>query len=316
MSYLEITEPLRKLPVADTDAVCAVDMGSRVFTLVCGYRLDNHVVTKTVCHAPLEIGADIAHNRGRISAGKLTEIGAVLSDFRDCATHLGVSRIIAAATAGVGRAANARKLVGLGQAAGIAVELMDEQREGELGYLAATGGKSGRLVSKLRSHSCQVAWKTEAGTSVIYLDTGYVKAYENFISTASSIGEATDTYREFLKQHIRLPSGTRQLVALSAITCASYITGLTEDRVRDTALSAVKVAARLDEVQELLAPEFEALKHSGSNMAELLAGLIFLDCLLSRTGHEQVFISGADLPMGLIHEHFGKQAPARPGSAP
>jgi exopolyphosphatase/pppGpp-phosphohydrolase len=305
MSYLEITEPLRKLPVVDTDAVCAVDMGSRVFTLVCGYRLDNRVVTRTICHAPLEVGADIARNRGRISAGKLAGISAVLSDFRDCASHLGVSRILAAATAGVGRAANAGKLIALGQAENIAVELMDEQREGELGYLAATGGRSGRLVSKLRSHSCQVAWKTGSGTSMIYLDTGYVKAYEDFISTASSIGEATDTYREFLKSRIRLPSGTRQLIALSALTCASYITGLTEDRIRDTALSAGKVAAKLDEVQELLAPEFEMLKHSGNDMAEALAGLIFLDCLLSRTGHEAVFISGADLPMGLIHEYFG-----------
>jgi hypothetical protein len=85
---------------------------------------------------------------------------------------------------------------------------------------------------------------------------------------------------------------------------------LPEDRVRNTTLSAAKVAARLDGLQELLKPEFDALKHSGSNIAEVLSGLIFLDCLLSRTGHTQVTISGADLPMGLIHEHFGSQAPA------
>ena len=113
MSYLEITEPLRKIPVSDADAVCAVDMGSRIFTLVCGYRLDNRIVTKTICHAPLALGADIARNHGRISTGKLAEIGAVLSDFRDCSTHLGVTRIIAAATVAVGRAANARKLIDL-----------------------------------------------------------------------------------------------------------------------------------------------------------------------------------------------------------
>jgi exopolyphosphatase/pppGpp-phosphohydrolase len=314
MSYLEITEPLRKLPVADADAVCAVDMGSRLFTLVCGYRLDNRIVTKTVCHAPLDLGADIARNHGRISAVKLTEIGAVLSDFHDFSTHLGVSRILAAATAGVGRAANARKLLDLGQSEGIIVELMDEQREGELGYLAATGGKDECLVSKLRSRSCQVAWKTAAGISVIYLDTGYVKAYEHFISKASSIGEATDTYRDFLKQHIQLPGGTRQLIALSAIACASFITGLPEDRVRNTALSAARVEAKLEEVQKLLTPEFDALKLSGGDMAEVLTGLIFLDCLLSRTGHGEVFISGADLPMGLIHEHFGGEGIQPAGS--
>jgi exopolyphosphatase/pppGpp-phosphohydrolase len=310
MTYLEITEPLRKVPVADADAVCAVDMGSRIFALVCGYRLDNRIVTKTICNTPLELGADITRNRGRISDGKLAEIRAVLSDFRDCSRHLGVSRIIAAATAGVGRAANARVLPDLGQAEDIAVELMDEQREGELGYLAATGGKSDRLVCKLRSHSCQVAWKTTAGTTVIYLDTGYVKAYEDFISKAYSIGEATDTYREFLKRHIRLPAGMQQLIALSATSCASFITGLTEERVRDTALPAVKVAARLDELQGLLTPEFEALKRSGSDMAEALSGLIFLDCLLSRTGHTRVVISGTDLPMGLIHEYFASREPA------
>jgi exopolyphosphatase/pppGpp-phosphohydrolase len=309
MSYLEITEPLRKLPVADADAVCAVDMGSRVFTLVCGYRADNRIVTKHVCNAPLDVGANITRNRGAISARKLAEIGAVLSDFRACSTHLGVTRIIAAATAGVGRATNASALIDLGQTEGIAVELMDQQREGELGYLAATGGKSNRLVSKLRSHSCQVAWKTAAGITVIYLDTGYVKAYEDFIRKASSIGEATDTYRDFLKREFHLPSGTQQLIALSATACASFITGLPRDRVRNTALSAAKVAARLDGVQELLTPEFEALKHSGSDMAEVLTGLIFLDCLLSRTGHAQVAISGADLPIGLIHEHFGSQNP-------
>ena len=310
MSYLEITEPLRKLPVADSDAVCAVDLGSRVFTLVCGYRLDNHLVTKTICHAPLDVGADITRNRGMIGTRKLAEIGAVLSDFRDCATHLGVTRIIGAATAGVGRATNAHRLIDLGQATAIVVELMDEQREGELGYLAATGGQSGLLVSKLRSHSCQVAWNIGDGIRVVYLDTGYVKAYDDFIRQASSIGEATDTYRDFLKRHIQLPSGTRQLVALSATTCASFITGLTEERVRDTVLSASRVSRRLDEVQGLLMPEFEALKHSGADMAEVLAGLIFIDCLLSRTGHEQVLISGADLPMGLIREYFGNPQPA------
>jgi len=31
---------------------------------------------------------------------------------------------------------------------------------------------------------------------------------------------------------------------------------------------------------------------------------------LSRSGHTQVTISGADLPMGLIHEHFGSQTAA------
>jgi exopolyphosphatase/pppGpp-phosphohydrolase len=194
MSYLEITEPLRKLPVADADAVCAVDMGSRVFTLVCGYRTGNRIVTKHVCNAPLDVGADITRNRGTISARKLAEIGAVLSDFRACSTHLGVTRIIAAATAGVGRAANAPELIDLGQAEGIAVELMDKQREGELGYLAATGGKSDRLVSKLRSHSCQVAWKSAAGITVIYLDTGYVKAYEDFIRRASLPGRNSSSH--------------------------------------------------------------------------------------------------------------------------
>lgn len=310
MSYLEITEPLRKLPVSDADAVCAVDMGSRVFTLVCGYRTGNRIVTRNVCHAPLDVGADITRNRGMISTGKLAEIGAILSDFRACCNHLGVTRIIAAATAGVGRAANARELIGRGEAEGIAVELMDEQREGEVGYLAATGGESGRLVSKLRSHSCQVAWKSAAGVTVIYLDTGYVKAYEDFIRKAYSIGEATDTYRDFLKRQFYLPSGTQQLIALSATTCASYITGLPESRVRNITLSAAKVAARLDGVQELLEPEFDALKNSGSDIPEVLTGLIFLDCLLSRSGHTQVTISGADLPMGLIQEHFGSQAAA------
>jgi hypothetical protein len=38
--------------------------------------------------------------------------------------------------------------------------------------------------------------------------------------------------------------------------------------------------------------------------------LIFLDCLLSRTGHEEVFISGADLPSGLIRDYFGSPATA------
>ena len=140
MSYLEITEPLRKLPVADADAVCAIDMGSRVFTLVCGYRLDDRIVTKPICHAPLDLGVHIARNKGRIGAGKLVEIGAVLADFRSCSTHLGVTRIIAAATAAVGRAADARELLGLGRANDIAMEIADAQREGELGYLAATQG--------------------------------------------------------------------------------------------------------------------------------------------------------------------------------
>jgi exopolyphosphatase/pppGpp-phosphohydrolase len=307
MSYLEITEPLEKLPVTDPDAVCAIDMGSKVFTLVCGYRLGNRIVTKSICHAPLDLGMDIARNNGRISAGKLTEIGAVLADLHSCSTHLGVTRIVAAATAAVGRAANARKLHDLARAGGIAMEIVNEQREGALGYLAATRGIPNRLVCKLRSQSCQVTWKVDTGLSTIYLDTGYIRAYEDYILRAYSIGEATGSYREFLKRHIRLPSGTEKLIALSASPCAAFITGLSVDRARETRLPAAAVTAKLDEVQGLLKPEFDALKNSSGDMAEILTGLIFLDCLLSRTGHSEVYISPVDLPAGLIYEHFAGQ---------
>jgi exopolyphosphatase/pppGpp-phosphohydrolase len=307
MSYLEITEPLEKLPVADTDAVCAIDMGSKVFTLVCGYRHGNRIITKSICHAPLDLGADIARNKGRISTGKLTEIGAVLADLHSCSTHLGVSRIVAAATAAVGRAANAWELLDLARAEGIAMEIVNEQREGALGYLAATRGLPNRLVCKLRSQSCQVTWKVDTGISTIYLDTGYVRAYEDYILAAYSIGEATEIYRGFLKRHIRLPSGTEKLIALSASACAAFITGQSEEHVRETRLSAASVSAKLDEVQGLLKPEFDALKQSSGDMAEILTGLIFLDCLLSRTGHTEVYISPVDLPAGLIFEHFEGQ---------
>jgi exopolyphosphatase/pppGpp-phosphohydrolase len=307
MSYLEITEPLEKLPVADGDAVCAIDVGSRDFALVCGYRHGKRIVTRSICHAPLDLGADIARNNGRISAAKFAEIGAVLADLRSCSAHLGVTRIVAAATAAVGRAGNAGKLLDLASAEGIAMEIVDEHREGALGYLAATRGRPNRLVCKLRSQSCQVAWQADEAISTIYLDTGYVRAYEDYILTAYSIGEATENYRDFLKRHIRLPSGTEELIALSASACAAFITGLSEDRVRETLLPASTVAAKLDAVQGLLKVDFDALKSSSGKMAEVLAGLIFLDCLLSRTGHAQVYISAADLPAGLILEHFDRQ---------
>ncbi|MGD2056369.1 MAG: hypothetical protein PVJ15_06140, partial [Gammaproteobacteria bacterium] len=255
--------------------------------------------------ATLDLEAEIALTGGPIRPTKLAEIEAVLSVFRAHSKRKGISRLVAVGTAAIQRATNNREILALGRKLGIEMELADGRREGELGYLAATGGTPENLVCELGSRSTQVTWMTGGDILTRRIESGYVHAYETYFLNTAIPAEACNTYRDFLERQIdHLPSSMERLTALTSTTCSSYVSGLKKKLVTGTSLSSAAVHDKLQMLQALTPGEFDALKTRTRKAEKILPGLVFLDFVMERSGHDEAHITDIELPVGLIVEHF------------
>ena len=81
---------------------------------------------------------------------------------------------------------NKEALIRAVREAGILLEIADASREGELAYLAVTGGAARRLVCDFGSQSMQLAWKTVGRIDAQSWDFGYERAYATFFRGALS----------------------------------------------------------------------------------------------------------------------------------
>ncbi|HEY5943070.1 MAG TPA: hypothetical protein VIT89_09445 [Solirubrobacterales bacterium] len=78
-------------------------------------------------------------DKGRITAGKVDEVGEVVATQVRLARELGAEEIRAVATAAVREAGNGEEVAAtVGAAAGIPIEILSEQEEGRLSFIGAT----------------------------------------------------------------------------------------------------------------------------------------------------------------------------------
>jgi len=77
--------------------------------------------------------------------------------------------------------------------------------------------------------------------------------------------------------------------------------------VRGTYLKRSDLQRKLSTIKQLSDTDFEALKRSIDNANKILPGMVFLDYIMGRSGHDQVLISDAELPVGLIVEYFNRK---------
>ena len=157
--------------------VCALDLGSRNFKAVIGFRNGGSVVSRLLCKHTMHLGKEIADNGGVIGSAKLAEVRDALEALVDVCRQEGASTVLGIATRAVREARNGADVVALAAALGIDVEIADGSREAAVGYLAATGGAANRLVSDFGSRSLEIAWRLAGPLETGYVACGYEDAY-------------------------------------------------------------------------------------------------------------------------------------------
>lgn len=285
--------------------VCALDLGSNTFKAVIGEIREGELSTRLLGKRAVRLGAEVMANQGVIGAAKLAEARRALRELKAGCNREGSDTILGVATRAVRWAVNGEALLDVARDVGVSVEVADGAREGELAYLAATGGAERKLVCDFGSQSMQLAWRLPPGIESVSLDVGYERAYVDFFRHARTFGEARDAYRGFLLPRIpAIPSRVDELICLAMNTMAAFVTGKPKSEVSNRPLDRASIQAKLAEVDEMSADDFAALVSATPRVEKILPGLALLDALLAWSGRDEAIIAEAEMPVGLIVEHF------------
>ena len=288
-------------------AVCAIDLGSRNFKAVVGRISGGALVTRVLDKVRMDLGEHLAENRGFISEVKIAEILDALDAFAARGRAEGASEVLAAGTRALREARNAGAVVRAARAVGISIEIATGAREAELGYLCATGGAPNRLVSDLGSRSLEIAWKTGNAVESRCVDPGYLDAWAEWFAGASGFAAARAEYDAFLARNIDyLPRGTERLLCLASNTAASYVLGRPKEEVANRPLSHAALGAAIRRLEGLAPASWREHRDSIARAEKILPGLVVLDHLMRRSGHREAVVVEAELPVGLIVEHFAR----------
>lgn len=288
-----------------TEVVCAIDIGGKNLKLESGYQEHGRIVTRRVSKATLNLGEEVRASGGVIREHKLLELRGVLTEFCDSCERNGASRLMAVGTNALRQARNRDEVLALAEELAIELEIADGRREGELGYIAATQGEPNHLVSELGGHGVQVAWLSAGPSEVRHRAGGYVFAYDRFVRGASRMDEAYADYRAWLERELNgMPASACSFIALSANSAVSFAAGSDKRLVNDTSFPRSGLRRKLQALRDLTRTEFSELKAKTEKASKVLPGLILLDYVMDRAGHEEVRVAEAELPAGLIVEHF------------
>ena len=298
-------------PAARSDGpeavVCAIDLGSRNIKAVVGRLEEGAIVARRLGKVQVNLGEHLIENRGFISRTKIGEIVEALEQLSARGRALGASTVLAVGTRALRKAHNVGTVVRAALAAGIVVEIASGEREAELAYLCATGGARNRLVSDLGSQSLEIAWWTADTIESRCVDPGYVGAWANWISHAPEFARARADYDAFLARNIDcLPEGTEQLLCLASNTAASYVLGRPKEEVANHPLPRAALDAAIRRLEGLAPGRWREHRDTLARAEKIVPGLVVLDHLMRRSGHREAVVVEAELPVGLIVEHFAR----------
>ena len=295
-----------KLP---NDKICAVDVGSKNIKLVIGEYDDGHISTRLLTKETLQLGADIRENEGRIGTQKLADLREVLSRFVEMGAAIGAGKMLAIATHAVRNAINNQEVLDIAGELGINLDIADGEREGVVGYLAATGGENDRIVSELGSRSCQVTWwNGTAFKSRCIDDMGYERAFGSFIETTSDFADARHRYRDYLSDQMHNLPGSMQYVALASKSMAAFVMGCDKDDAVRMKLQRSALEERISMIEDMDEKHFDLMKSTLKKADKILSGMIFVEHILDASSSNDFLIAEAELPVGLIVEYFASQA--------
>ena len=289
----------------ENSKVGAIDMGSRNFKYVFGQKINGVITTELIGKEQLDIGKEVTGNNGLIGRSKLMQIEAALFRFIRFCSDRGASKVLAIATSAIRNAKNQQQLIDLAQEIGLSMEVADGVREGEIGYLAATGGLPDKFVSDSGSKSIQIAWEINGKILSQSIPVGYEVLYESFVEHASTLDETNENLVRFLDGNFKeLPENTDQFIALAANTITAFVTGEKRTGHEGITLTRAALKGKISELRELSPSQYNNLKATLPRVEKTLPGLVFLDYMMERTGHGEALITEAELPVGLIVEYF------------
>ena len=292
--------------------VCAIDLGSRNFKAVVGRIAGGAIATQLLGKARVDLGEHLTENCGFVSKAKIAELLDTLDALAARGRAEGASKTLAVGTRALREARNAGAVVRAAQAAGIRVEIASGEREAELAYLCATGGVANRLVSDLGSQSLEIAWRTGDAIETRCVEPGYVGAWGTWFADASGFGAARAEYEAFLARRIdSLAQGTEQLLCLASSTAASHVLGRPKEEVTNRPLSHAALDATIRRLEALAPAAWRAHRDSIARAEKVLPGLVVLDHLMRRSGHREAVVVEAELPVGLVVEHFARAGALR-----
>lgn len=301
----EVAPRRRQIP---HDQICAVDIGSKNVKLVIGGNEDGHIRTRLLTKETLQLGADIQENGGRIGSQKLADLREVLSRFAETGAATGAGKMLAIATHAVRNAVNNQEVLDIARELGIDLDIADVEREGIVGYLAATGGAGDRIVSELGSRSCQATWWNGADfKSRCIDDMGYERAFGTFIESARDFADARNRYRDYLGDHMCNLPGSMQYVALASKSMAASVIGYDKDDAAEVKVHRSALEKRISLIEDLDEKHFGLMKSTLKKADKILSGMIFVEHILDASSSNDVLIAEAELPVGLIVEYFSKQ---------
>ena len=297
--------------------VCAIDLGSRNLKAVAGRVSRGEIVTHLLGKVRLDIGEHMAKHRGSITEAKIAEILDALDELAARGRANGASEVLAVGTRALREACNAEAVVHAARAAGIEIEIASGEREAALGYLCATGGAPNRLVGDFGSRSLEISWRRADAIESRCVDSGYIDAYASWFAAASEFAEARAGFDAFLARRIDdLPRGTEQLLCLASGTAASYVLGQSKAEVANRPLGHAALDTVIRRLERLAPAEWREHRDATARAEKILPGLVVLDHLMRRSGHREAIVVEAELPVGLIVDHFtrtGRPWKIRPG---
>ena len=287
--------------------VCAIDLGSRNFKAVVGRLADGAISARFLGKVRVNLGEHLVENRGSISKAKINEILDALEQLSAQGRAEGASSVLAVGTRALREARNVGAVVRAVRAVGIAVEVASGEREAELAYLCATGGARNRLVSDLGSQSLEIAWWTGDGIESRCVEPGYEGAWTAWFAGASGFARARAGYDAFLTRSIDcLPGGTERLLCLASNTAASYVLGRPKAEVTNHPITHAELDAEIRRLEGLASGPWHEHRGTMARAEKVLPGLVVLDHLMRRSGHREAVVVEAELPVGLVVEHFAR----------
>ena len=116
----------------------AIDIGSNTTRLLVAEPVDGQLKKVMEQRAYTRIGKAV-DKKGAIRPEKIEEVGEVVGTQMRLAQELGAEEIRAVATAAIREASNGEAVAeGIGQAAGVPIEILPEEEEGRLSFIGAT----------------------------------------------------------------------------------------------------------------------------------------------------------------------------------
>jgi hypothetical protein len=311
ISSLEV-QATKKQDLRDTGLVCAVDMGSNSFKFLITEIKQGKYFEYLDDRRTAGVGDDLnasekKSGRKIISAGKLSQIRALLAGFQDlCEQKTQSRKIYAIATAAFREAENGKVLSDQLLQQGVELKILTAEMESVYAYEAATLGEPGLAVVDLGSRTTEFVSKPDAAYQWSEIHTGYKVAWDDFYDHAGTFSRASEEHLKKLSEligekEISILRGRPELVLIEVGEMVSYILGIPQKDIEGRVITRAEVQKEINRLSVMEPASFSELKKNFENAAKVLPRLVLTDFILAKTGYEQFRGTNRELNIAIVY---------------